>query len=220
MIAPQSMEMMSPSLRTTSSDGMPWTTTSFTEVQIVAGKPPYPRKFGFASCSASTLRATWSRSLVEAPGTAASRVAAWMAATTSPAARILAICSGDLICTMAAKAFRGPGRVRTPSTIRLRGRRAGGRARRTRSSRGPLRQGTAAEVLRRLLAVLAPLQRLHGASGHILHLAERRDRHHEALGLVVVDDRLGLRVVDLQPGADGLLGVVVPLVELAAADVA
>ena len=40
MIAPQSMEMMSPSLRTTSSDGMPCTTTSFTEVQIVAGKPP------------------------------------------------------------------------------------------------------------------------------------------------------------------------------------
>ena len=39
-MAPQSMEIMSPSFRTTSSDGMPWTTTSFTEVQIVAGKPP------------------------------------------------------------------------------------------------------------------------------------------------------------------------------------
>lgn len=68
--------MMSPSLSTTSSDGMPWTTTSFTDVQMVAGKPPYPRKFDFAPCSASTFRATSSRSLVEAPGTAASRVAA------------------------------------------------------------------------------------------------------------------------------------------------
>ncbi|GGW76284.1 hypothetical protein GCM10010503_62530 [Streptomyces lucensis JCM 4490] len=42
-----------------------------------------------------------------APGTAASRVAAWIAATTSPAARIFAICSGLLICTM--------GGLRSPS---------------------------------------------------------------------------------------------------------
>jgi hypothetical protein len=40
MIAPQSTEMMSPSFSTTSSEGMPCTTTSFTEVQMVAGKPP------------------------------------------------------------------------------------------------------------------------------------------------------------------------------------
>lgn len=39
-IAPQSMEMMSPSARTVFSSGMPCTTTSLTEVQMVAGKPP------------------------------------------------------------------------------------------------------------------------------------------------------------------------------------
>lgn len=99
------MEMMSPSFRTVLSSGMPWTTTSLAEVQIVAGKPPYPRKFDLAPCSSSTLRATSSRSRVVAPGTAASRVAAWIAATTSPASRILAICSGVLICTMVAAAF-------------------------------------------------------------------------------------------------------------------
>lgn len=121
-IAPASMEMMSPSFRTVLSSGMPWTTTSFTEVQIVAGNPPYPRKFGLASCSARTLRATSSRSRVVAPGTAASRVAAWMAATTSPASRILAICSGVLICTMVAAAFLdrddGLSQRRTTPTIR------------------------------------------------------------------------------------------------------
>lgn len=70
------MEMMSPSFRTVLSSGMPCTTTSLTEVQMVAGNPPYPRKFDFAPWSAITLRATWSRSWVVAPGTAASRVAA------------------------------------------------------------------------------------------------------------------------------------------------
>ena len=99
-IAPASMEMMSPSLRTVLSSGMPWTTTSLAEVQMVAGNPPYPRKFDLAPWSAMTLRATSSRSLVVAPGTAASRVAAWIAATTSPASRIFAICSGVLISTM------------------------------------------------------------------------------------------------------------------------
>ena len=39
-IAPASMEMMSPSLSTVFSSGMPCTTTSFTEVQMVAGNPP------------------------------------------------------------------------------------------------------------------------------------------------------------------------------------
>src|SRR3954469_11129859 len=124
MIAPQSMEMMSPSFRTTSSEGMPWTTTSLTEVQIVAGKPPYPRKFGLALCSASTFRATWSGSLVVAPGPAASRVAAWIAATTSPAARILAICSGVLICTMGV--LRSPSHVDWVTYTTLRPRRPGG----------------------------------------------------------------------------------------------
>src|SRR3954469_21307377 len=211
MIAPQSMEMMSPSLRTTSSDGMPWTTTSFTEVQIVAGKPPYPRKFGFASCSASTLRATWSRSLVVAPGTAASRVAAWMAATTSPASRILAICSGVLICTMRREPFwnRETGRGRVLQ-----------RYVHPHSSRGPLgREPRLSYSEKPLCGVALVLERLHGAAGDVLHLAERRDRDHQALGLVVVDDRLGLGVVDLQALADRLLGVVVPLVQLAGADV-
>lgn len=38
-IAPQSMEMMSPSRSLRRSVGMPWTTSSFTEAQMVAGKP-------------------------------------------------------------------------------------------------------------------------------------------------------------------------------------
>src|SRR3954453_8158425 len=196
MIAPQSMEMMSPSLRTTSSDGMPWTTTSFTEVQIVAGKPPYPRKFGFASCSASTLRATWSRSLVVAPGTAASRVAAWIAATTSPASRILAICSGVLICTMGATAFldrRGlwthsqrygaPGSG--PSGVRGRG----GGDRSPRHTRRPRPQTEPRPSRRQLLAVVVALQRFQRPLRDLVHRAEGRDRDDQALRLVVVDDR-------------------------------
>ena len=43
MIAPQSSEMMSPSLMTYG-PGMPWTMTLLGDVQMTAGKPWYPRK--------------------------------------------------------------------------------------------------------------------------------------------------------------------------------
>ncbi len=70
------------------------------------------------------------------------------------------------------------------------------------------------------MELLALAQRGHRALGDLVHLAEGRDRDDQVLRLVVVDDRLGLRVVDLQPLADGLLAVVLALVEVAAADVA
>ena len=38
-MAPQSMEMTSPSRSARASVGMPWTTSSLTEAQIVAGNP-------------------------------------------------------------------------------------------------------------------------------------------------------------------------------------
>ena len=40
------MEMMSPSLRTTAADGMPWTICSLTDAQMEPGNPPYPLNAG------------------------------------------------------------------------------------------------------------------------------------------------------------------------------
>ena len=62
MIAPQSMEMMSPSSSTTVSLGMPCTITSLGDVHTTAGNPWYPRKFERAPRRSITSRAARSRS--------------------------------------------------------------------------------------------------------------------------------------------------------------
>ena len=47
ILAPTSMLTMSPSL-TLYAPGKPWMTSSLTEMQALAGNPPYPRKDGIA----------------------------------------------------------------------------------------------------------------------------------------------------------------------------
>src|SRR5690606_522217 len=138
-----------------------------------------------------------------------------MAATTSPASRILAICSGVLICTMVPGPF-STGGIRWFDGDGGHPQRYGGLRPPPRTARPRLPLGTAAGPVRLLVAP----QRFERATGDLGDRSQGRDRHHEALGLVVVDDRLGLRVVDLQARAHGLLGVVVALVQLAAAAVA
>src|SRR5262245_43523151 len=90
MIAPQSIETMSPSPRTRG-PGIPWTMTSFGEMHATAGNPLYPRKFERALRRSSTSRAAWSRSAVVAPATAARVHASCISATTAPARRMWAI---------------------------------------------------------------------------------------------------------------------------------
>ncbi len=101
-IAPQSIEIRSPAFSTLS-PGMPCTTSSFTEAQITPGnhRPPWSaRKLEVAPCLAMTWSAMSFSSPVVTPGATASRHAFRASATTSPAARILAICSGVLISTI------------------------------------------------------------------------------------------------------------------------
>ena len=90
-IAPQSIEIRSPSASTVVGDGMPCTTCSLTDAQIDAGNPWYPRNDGSAPASRIVASATASRSAVLAPGRTASVTAARVAATTRPAARIASI---------------------------------------------------------------------------------------------------------------------------------
>src|SRR5581483_1291395 len=63
-------------------------------------------------------------------------------------------------------------------------------------------------------------QGVRGALRHLGDGAQRGDGDDQALLGEVADDGLGLAVVDLEADAHGLLGVVAPLVELAAALVA
>ena len=75
---------------------MPCTTSSFTEVQIVAGKPWYPRNEGVAPAVRMASSAMASRSAVVTPGRTAARSTSRVRQTTSPARRIEATCSGVL----------------------------------------------------------------------------------------------------------------------------
>src|SRR5690349_20645162 len=105
-----------------------------------------------------------------------------MAATTSPASRILAICSGLLICTMGSCALRHFD-YRLPTQHYGRG--------------AP--SGATAVTGGRLLAVVLALECFQRPLRDLVHRAQGRDRDDQALRLLVVDDRLGLRVVDLEP---------------------
>jgi hypothetical protein len=94
-IAPQSIEMMSPSRRTYG-PGIPCTITSLGEAQITPGKVPrYPRKFERAPRRSMTSRPMRSRAAVVTPGRMAARMHSCISATTLPARRILASSSGE-----------------------------------------------------------------------------------------------------------------------------
>src|SRR2546430_2581783 len=95
-IAPQSMEITSPSRSTWVDAGIACTICSLTLEQIVAGKPWYPLNDGTAPASRTTDSASASRSAVLTPGATASRSRPSADATTRPASRILVNCSGVL----------------------------------------------------------------------------------------------------------------------------
>ena len=61
MVAPTSIFTKSPSWMTRL-PGMPWTISSFTEVQMQPGKPRYPLKVGTAPCLRISRLATASKS--------------------------------------------------------------------------------------------------------------------------------------------------------------
>jgi hypothetical protein len=73
-MAPQSIEITSPSARARS-PGMPCTTSSFTDAQIVAGNggTPYPRNDGMPPCERMCSSASASSCPVVTPGAQASR---------------------------------------------------------------------------------------------------------------------------------------------------
>ena len=96
MIAPQSIETMSADLITLS-PGIPWTTSSLTDAQITAGNPWYPRKDDVAPWSAMLSRARASKSAVVIPTAISDRIFSSVCATTSPACRMSASSSTDLI---------------------------------------------------------------------------------------------------------------------------
>ena len=88
--------MRSPSASTCAADGMPCTICSFTEAQIEAGKPWYPRNDGTAPAARMTSSAMASRSFVLTPTAVAAVTAASASATTAPAARIASSSPGVL----------------------------------------------------------------------------------------------------------------------------
>src|SRR5689334_10370256 len=79
---------------------MPCTTSSFTEMQMVAGYPWYPRKAGAAPRAAAPRAATRSSSAVETPGATAATTSSRTSCTMRLAARIRATSSAVLICTL------------------------------------------------------------------------------------------------------------------------
>ena len=99
---------MSPSRSRRRAAGIPCTTSSLIEAQIVAGNPRYPLKAGFAF--RSRIRASTSRSIssVETPGFTRSRHTRKASARIRPASRMWAIWAGDFSSITA-----GP---RSPST--------------------------------------------------------------------------------------------------------
>ena len=75
--------------------GMPWMTTSFTEMQAEPGKPPYPRKEGLAPWLSIKRRTALSISWVVTPGRTMkpARARAW--AVSRPARRMASISRWD-----------------------------------------------------------------------------------------------------------------------------
>src|SRR3712207_2683957 len=95
--APQSIEMLSPSASRRSGSGMPCTTSSLIDAQIVPVKPWEPRKIGTAPFDRMWSSAMASSSPVLTPGRTAALTAAMAPAVTSPEARISSISCAVLI---------------------------------------------------------------------------------------------------------------------------
>ena len=99
-IAPQSIEMMSPDA-STRPPGMPCTTSSLTEAQMVPGNGgwPYPWNEGVPPADRMFSSAMASSSAVEIPARTDERSSSRVCPTSSPATRMLAICS-DVLYSM------------------------------------------------------------------------------------------------------------------------
>src|SRR5437879_4417255 len=95
MTAPRSRRRIPPSRRTRG-PGIPWTTSSLTEAQRLAGNPRYPRNDGSPPSARIRSSAIRSSSRVVTPGRTASTTARSAWAATSPARRITARSAGDL----------------------------------------------------------------------------------------------------------------------------
>jgi hypothetical protein len=90
-----SIDTTSPSFNTTFGDGMPCTTSSFTDVHKVAGNPRYPLNAGTAPPPLTIRSAIASRSAVVTPGATAASSASRICATRRFAGRIRAISAAD-----------------------------------------------------------------------------------------------------------------------------
>src|SRR5690606_25324198 len=109
---PKSMLQTSPSRRTRLRDGMPWTISSLTEMQITPGKgtfPPweYPLNAGFAPYFSMSDSASSSSSPVLTPGRAAAATSRRIRPTMRPAARIFSISAALFRITPIGSALQG-----------------------------------------------------------------------------------------------------------------
>src|SRR6185436_11101563 len=97
-IAPKSSFRRSPSFATRFGDGIPWTISELSEVQIEAGNGgcPYPRNDGIAPWSRMDDSATSFSSAVVTPTRTFESTRSIVAARMRPDLRILSISSGDL----------------------------------------------------------------------------------------------------------------------------
>src|SRR5664280_31453 len=85
----------------TRSPGIPWTTSSSIEMQMLAGKPRYPLKDGLAPALRMWASARASSWAVVTPGLRDSSISASTSATMRPACRIRSISSRDFRVTIA-----------------------------------------------------------------------------------------------------------------------
>ena len=102
---------------------MPWTTSSFSDVQMEAGNPLYPLNDGVAPSDLIDRSAIWSRSEVVMPGATSSSSRSMVRAVIAPALRMSSISEGDLYSIIASP--RRPvasGRLLVDAGQRLHGR--------------------------------------------------------------------------------------------------
>ena len=94
------MEMMSPSLRTTAADGMPWTICSLTDAQMEPGNPPYPLNAGTPPSRRMSVSANSSSSSVDTPGCTRLPTSRSTLAEMRPASFMASISAGDFLMIM------------------------------------------------------------------------------------------------------------------------
>src|SRR4051795_12521370 len=191
-IAPQSMEMLSPSTSARFGFGMPCTISLLIDAQIVPVKPWYPRKLGTAPCERMWSSATASSSPVLTPGRTAAFTALIAPAVTRPEARMSSISCGVLIWIMRPLHFASSGmRARIPVP--------------------PAARTAWRCLVSARLRTVRPAESGQGPGGDFLDLADRIDPREQPFPLVEPRQRRGLFPVDLQAVPDGLGLVVVAL---------